>query len=145
MFYPTQLGSTDLSDHKNSKAYSYCKSGWLQPLYFHKLSGIKYCIFKRECRQSQRLNEINKKLWIIMEESGKTRSCHCTCMASMGHSCNDVAAGMYGIEAAVRNGLTNPSCTSIANQWLPNHKYVQPMKVIDMNREEKTSNCVDTK
>ena len=58
MFYPTQLGSTDLSYCKNSKAYSYYKSGWLQPLYFHKLSGSKYCIFKGECRQSQRINEI---------------------------------------------------------------------------------------
>ena len=42
MFYPTQLGSTDLNDYKDSKAYSYYKSGWFQPLYFHKLSGIKY-------------------------------------------------------------------------------------------------------
>ena len=32
MFYPTELGSTDLSDYKKSKAYSYYKSGWLQPL-----------------------------------------------------------------------------------------------------------------
>ena len=26
-----------------------------------------------------------------------------------------------------------PSCTSTANQWLPNHKDVQPMKIKDMN------------
>ena len=32
MFYPTELGSTDLGDYKKSKAYSYYKSGWLQPL-----------------------------------------------------------------------------------------------------------------
>ena len=32
MFYPSELGSKDLSDYKNSKAYSYYKSGWLQPL-----------------------------------------------------------------------------------------------------------------
>ena len=51
----------------------------------------------------------------------------------MGQSCNHVAAAMYRIEAAVRNGLTNPFCTSAANQWLPNHKDV------------KTTICVDTK
>ena len=68
-----------------------------------------------------------------MEKSGKTRSCHCTCMAGMGQSCNHVAAAIYRIEAAVRNGLTNPSCTSTANQWPPNHKNVQPMNVKDMN------------
>ena len=32
MFYPSELGSKDLSEYKNSKAYSYYKSGWLQPL-----------------------------------------------------------------------------------------------------------------
>ena len=31
-FYPSELGSKDLSEYKNSKAYSYYKSGWLQPL-----------------------------------------------------------------------------------------------------------------
>ena len=42
MLYLTQLGSTDLSDYKNLKAYSYYKSGWLQLLCFHELSGSKY-------------------------------------------------------------------------------------------------------
>ena len=69
MFYPTQLASTDLSDYKNSGAYSYYKSDWLQPLYFQKLSVSKYCIFKEECRQSQRIKEINHKLWNIKEKS----------------------------------------------------------------------------
>ena len=61
-----------------------------------------------------------------MEEAGKTRYCHCTCMAGMGQS-------MYRIESAMRKGLTNPSCTSTANQWLRDHKEVQPMKVKIMN------------
>ena len=39
MFYPSELGSKDLSGFKNSKAYSYCKSGWLQSLQYHNLSG----------------------------------------------------------------------------------------------------------
>ena len=63
MFYPTQLDITDLSDYKNSKAYSCYNSGWFQPLYFHKLSG--------------------SKLWTIMEKSGKIRSCHFICMAGI--------------------------------------------------------------
>ena len=97
MFYPTQLDSTDLSDYKNLKAYSYYESGWLQPLYFHKLSGSKYCIFKGECRQSQRIKKINHKI-LIIEKSGKIRSCHCTCMTGMGQFCNHVAAAMYSID-----------------------------------------------
>ena len=133
MFYPTKLGSTDLSDNKDSKACSYYKSGWLQPLYFRKFSGIKYCIFQGECRQSKRINGINHKLWIIMEKSGKVISCHCTCMSGMGQSCNHIGVAIYRIEAAVRNRLTNPSCTSTVNQRLPNHKGVQPMKIKGMN------------
>ena len=110
-FYPVELASTDLSDYNNLKSYSYYKSGWLQPLYFHKLSGSKYCIFKGECRQSQRLNEVNHKFRIIMEKSGKIRSCQCTCMTGMGQSCNHDAAALCKIDAVVRNGLTDPSCT----------------------------------
>ena len=37
MFYPSELGSKDLSDYKNSKAYSYYKTVWLQPLQYHNL------------------------------------------------------------------------------------------------------------
>ena len=127
MFYPMQR-STTLSGCKNLESYNYFKSVWLWPLYFHKLSGRKFCIFKGECRRSQRMKEINHKLWIIMEKSGNVRSCHCTYVASMDQSCNHVADPMYRIEAAVRNGLTNSSCTSTANQWLPNHKGIQPIK-----------------
>ena len=68
--------------------------------------GFSHYIFNGECKQSQKINEINHKLWIIMEKSVKIRSCHCTCMAGIGQSCNHVAAAMYRIEAA-RNGLTN--------------------------------------
>ena len=46
IFLPSELGSKDLSDCKNSKAYSYFKSGWLQPLQYHNISGSKYCIIK---------------------------------------------------------------------------------------------------
>ena len=67
-----------------------------------------------------------------MEKSNKIRSCYGTCMAGIGQSFNHGAA-MYRIETAVRNGLTNPFCSSTANEGLPNHKDVQPMKVKDMN------------
>ena len=130
----SELGSKDLNDYKNSKAYSYYKSGWLQPLLFHNLSGSKFCIFKGECRRSQSLNEPFHKLWLIIEKTSKIRSAHCTCMAGMGETCNHVAAAMFRIEAAVRTGLTNPSCTSSANEWLPCRKNVeQPLKLKDIN------------
>ena len=42
MFYPTELVSKDLSVYKDSKEYSYYKSGWLQPLPNRDLSGSKF-------------------------------------------------------------------------------------------------------
>ena len=153
MFYPSELGSKDLNDYKNSKAYSYYKSGWLQPLMYHNLSGSPFCILKGGCRKSQNIRDPYHKLWLIIEKKAtKIRSCHCTCMAGMGQTCNHVAAAMYRIEAAVRNGLTNPSCTSSANQWLQNHHDVVPTKIKDLNfsredfvqRGKKKRSLVDT-
>ena len=43
--------------------------------------------------------------------------------------CNHVAASEYRVEAAVRTGLTNPSYTSSANEWLPCRKDIEPTKV----------------
>ncbi|XP_057290858.1 uncharacterized protein LOC130613546 [Hydractinia symbiolongicarpus] len=133
MFYPSELGCSDLNDYKNSKAYSYYKSGWLQPLAYHDLSGSNFCIFKGTCRKSQAINDPFHKLWLILEKSGKIMSCHCTCMAGMSQTCNHVAAALYRIEAAVRIGLTNTACTSTANEWLPNRKQVAPTKIKDLN------------
>ena len=48
MFFPSELGSKDLNDYKNSKAYSYHKSGWFQPLLYHNLTGSDLCILKGE-------------------------------------------------------------------------------------------------
>ena len=33
--------------------------------------------------------------------------------------------------------MTNPSCTSTASQWLPNHKNIQPRKIKDKNFSRK--------
>ena len=47
-FKPAELGSNDLSDYKTCKAYSYFKSGWLQPFLYHDISSdSKYCYIRR--------------------------------------------------------------------------------------------------
>ena len=55
MFFPSELGSKDLiNDYKNSKAYSYYKSGWLGQLWYHCIDGRgKFCVLKADCRKSQ--------------------------------------------------------------------------------------------
>ena len=55
----------------------------------------------------------------------------------MGEACNHVAVAMFGVEAAVRTGLTNPSCISSANKWLPCRKYMEPnRKDLNFDRED---------
>ena len=58
-------------------------------------------------------------------------------MTGMSETCNHVAAAMFRIEAAVRNGLTNPACTSSANKWLPSHQEVAPVKVKNLKLVKK--------
>ena len=87
-----------------------------QPLQYHHLSESKYCIIREERRKSESIKDPFHKLWIILEKTGKIRTCHCTSMAGMGETFNHVADAMYCVEAAVRIGLTNPACTSNANE-----------------------------
>ena len=84
MIFPSELGSNDLNDYKNSKAYSYHKSDCLQPLLYQNIAGSNFCILKGKCRKSQSVNEPFHKLWITLEKSSKIRMCHCTCMAMYG-------------------------------------------------------------
>ena len=54
-------------------------------------------------------------------------------MAGMGETYNHVAAAMFRLEIAVSTGLTNLSCTSSANEWLPFRKDIEPTKIKDLN------------
>ena len=54
-------------------------------------------------------------------------------MAGIGETCNHVAAAVFRAEAAVRTGLTNPSCKSSANEWLPCRRDIEPTKIKDLN------------
>ena len=119
VFNPIELGSNDVSDYKNCKAYSCSMSGWLQLLMYHNLTGSKFCIFKGECRHSQSINNPFYKFRLIVEKTRKIRAYNCTFMAGMGQLCNHVTAAMFRVEAAVRNVLANPSCTNSSNEWFP--------------------------
>ena len=102
---------------KVSKQISYHKSGWLQPLLCHNLTGGNFCILKGECRKSQSVNDPFRKLSIILENSAEIRSCHCTCVVS--------------------TDLTNPSCTSSTNEWLPCRKDIEPTNTKGLNFDRK--------
>ena len=125
----------DLNDYKKSKAYSYFENGWLGNIFYNALSeNSPYCLMKSDCRPSQRISDIKHKLWLLFsKQRGNVLKAHCTCMAGMGSTCNHVAAALFRVEAAMRLGLANPSCTTKPCQWLPNRRDVVPYKAKDMN------------
>nr|XP_047137366.1 uncharacterized protein LOC105843266 [Hydra vulgaris] len=134
LFNPAEIASKDLSDYKTCKAYSYFKCGWLESLFYHQI-GIEseYCYLKGNCRKSEKINDPFHKLWIIInKKTAKIISAHCTCLAGLSQTCNHVAASLFRIEAAVRNGLTNVACTSLKSEWLPNRSIVAPTKICDL-------------
>ena len=51
-------------------------------------------------------------------------------MTGIGETCNHIVAAMYRVKAAVRIGLT---CTSNANEWLPNGKLIELKKIKDLH------------
>ena len=108
--HPSELGSSDVSDYKTSKAYSCFNRGWLGPLPFHNISqDCLYCFLKANCRPSERLNDPPHKLWIcVSKKDAVIKASYCSCMAGMSETCNHVAAALFRVEAAVRLGLTNP-------------------------------------
>ena len=133
-FHPNELASKDLSDYKTSKGYSYYQDGWLKPIDFNEISSkSQLCLLRTTCRPSQRISDVPHKLWVcLVKTTGRMMAAHCSCMAGLSQTCNHVAAALFRIEAAVRMGLSNPSCTSKPNKWLPNNKNVQPVKVKDL-------------
>ena len=67
-----ELGSKDLSDYKNSKAYSYYKSGRFQPLQYRNLSGSKCCFIGEECTKPQSIKDPFHKPWMYFKRQQKS-------------------------------------------------------------------------
>ena len=61
-------------------------------------------------------------VWALIEKDNKTpggriQNAYCTCTAGLLGCCNHVIGMLFRLEAAVKNGTTNPSCTSLLAQW----------------------------
>ena len=75
----TTLGKRLLSDYKEGKAYSYFDSRWLKEVLYHNISeSHELCFLKSETLRSNKLNNINHKVWICVET---VETAYCTCFA----------------------------------------------------------------
>ena len=112
MFLPSELGSKDLNDYKNSKAEIRLVATTI--VSYRTCSNL--CILKDEYRKFKLLNDSFDITLDNLEMSAKIRWYHCNCITGMGETCNHVAASMFRVEAVVGTGLTHPSCTSSVNE-----------------------------
>ena len=58
----------DLSNYKESKAYSYFKGGWLSNISYHSLGTREDCLLKIDCSPSERLRDSPHKLWVCLSK-----------------------------------------------------------------------------
>ena len=92
----------------------------MQPLSYHDVTGSNFCILKGECGKSQLVNDPCHKPWIILVSQGSVVSLHL--YGGHGWNMQSVAGALFWVEAALRTGLANQSCTSFENEWLPCRK-----------------------
>nr|XP_054759987.1 uncharacterized protein LOC129266168 [Lytechinus pictus] len=124
------------SDYKDGKSYSYFASGWLGEVYLHEIDpSVEFCFLKAKCRPSQRIRDTPWNVWVsINKKTGWVQSAYCTCFAGFGSSCNHVAALLFKIDYAWRQGLTNPACTSRECEWsaFSGRTTVEPKRLCEM-------------
>ncbi|XP_057310950.1 uncharacterized protein LOC130648858 [Hydractinia symbiolongicarpus] len=120
-----------MENYKSLQAYQYFISGWVQTIkHIHFPGGV---VFFADVRPSYRTTEEPYHPWVAVAKSGKVVAGHCTCMAGLGETCSHVAAILYKVEAAVRQGLTHTTPTDLPCQWNQNFtRNVKAFKICDI-------------
>ena len=126
----------ELLQWKSLEAYNYFVSGRVQTVLIWLVNGSNCCVVKTTVNPSQRSPEDAHHAWAAVKKDGHIVAAHCTCMAgyvlnhmldytaciisclllySLGEGCSHIAALLFKVESAVRNGHTSP--TSSLCQW----------------------------
>ena len=119
-----ELKNRLINEYKEGKAYRYYSSGWVEDVYFHDITPTSdVCIFSCKVSASMRLRIPPYQVWAAVAKTtkyrpgGKIFSAYCTCTAGLNGTCNHIAAMLFRVQAAVSQGLTNPTCTSRLATW----------------------------
>ena len=110
-------------DYKEGKSYRYYKCDFVKEIFYHNISEKdKYCYVRCRVTPSMRFSNAAYYVWALIEKDsdtpgGSIASAYCTCTAGLLGCCNHVIAMLFRIEAAVRTGVTKPSCTSLLSKW----------------------------
>lgn len=121
---PRELYFRLINEYKQGKGYRYYSSGWIKEVLYHNIDDhTDVCLFSTTCTPSMNVRQPPYEIWAIIEKDssrkpgGKIYSAHCTCTAGLHGSCNHIVGMLFRIEAAVAEGLTNPSSTSKLCKW----------------------------
>ncbi|XP_066023281.1 uncharacterized protein [Pocillopora verrucosa] len=124
-----------MNEYKEGKAYRLFDSGFLKEVFYHELENMDFCFLKAKCTHSMKVGDTPHTSWICSRKNGEIISAYCTCTAGMSGSCIHVMALLFRIEAANRNGMTNPACTSKECVWnvpIGNKTVIKPSRICDM-------------
>eukprot|EP00731_Ephydatia_muelleri_P022382 Em0014g973a len=117
---------------KQLDAYNYFTSGFVRTVEMWDLRNTSECvILKALVNPSMKNPENAHSAWVATKKSGDIVAAHCTCMAGLGEGCSHVAAILFKVEAATRNGYT--AITSSSCQW--NEVFTtkhQPARIADI-------------
>ena len=88
-------------------------------------------------KNSQRLNDENLKVWLIISSDGSVSSAHCTCIAGLDEVCNHSAAILFALNSRSLAKEETVSCNEkIALCPIPKaRKKVKRSKVSERNWE----------
>ena len=110
------------SEYKLGKAYRYFSCNFVRQVNYYEVD-IDYCILRCKVIPSHCINNKPYDVWAVIRRDtdikpgGEICSAYCTCVAGLQGSCNHVVGMLFRIEAAVANGATRPSKTSMSCQW----------------------------
>ncbi|CAN7946809.1 unnamed protein product [Ixodes hexagonus] len=106
-----------LKAHKSLEAFNYFVNGKVASVCVHQPTSLLQLRLVAATVQAGQREARSYDSWIVAEEGGEVLAGHCTYMAGLGEVCSHVAALLLFIEAAVRNGVTDVSSTSVRCAW----------------------------
>ncbi|XP_060601622.1 uncharacterized protein LOC132754891 [Ruditapes philippinarum] len=106
-----------MKNYKSLEAHNLFISGWVQTVFHLEIKGTSNLLMKANVKPSFRVNEDPHQSWVAISKEGDIISAHCDCKAGLGESCSHVAAMLFKVEAAVRNGYTKQACTEQPCAW----------------------------
>ena len=109
-------------EYKKGKAFKNFSCDFVKEIYFHDISDTcPYCFIRTRVKPSQRTSATPYTVRALLQKDktdqpgGEVYCCSCT--AGLLGCCNHVVAMLLRVEAAIKQGLTKPTCTSQKSSW----------------------------